>query len=181
MANNTANVSTGKPKTTGAIFVAPKGTELPTDASSELNVAFKCLGYISEDGLTNSMPRTNESVKDWGGNTVEDIQTEVEDKFKYKMLESLNEQVLKEVFGDSNVTVSGTKISIKKNAKELEEHAYIVEMILKGNKAKRIVIPSGKIVEIEDVTYVKNAATGYGVTISCHPDTDGNTHYEYIE
>ena len=97
------------------------------------------------------------------------------------MLESLNEQVLKEVFGDSNVTVSGTKISIKKNAKELEEHAYIVEMILKGNKAKRIVIPSGKIVEIQDVSYVKNNAVGYGVSISCHPNTDGDTHYEYIE
>lgn len=37
------NVSAGKPKVGGAIFRAPTGTELPTDATTQLNDAFKGL------------------------------------------------------------------------------------------------------------------------------------------
>ena len=47
------NVSAGKPKIGGAVWVAPVGTELPTDTAGSLNAAFKDLGYCSDDGVTN--------------------------------------------------------------------------------------------------------------------------------
>ena len=50
--NNSANVTAGTPKVGGAFFHAPLGTDLPTDARTPLDAAFKNLGYISEDGLT---------------------------------------------------------------------------------------------------------------------------------
>ena len=45
------NVSAGKPKIGGAVFVAPIGTELPKDVTTQLNAAFKGLGYCSDDGI----------------------------------------------------------------------------------------------------------------------------------
>ena len=48
--NNQANVSAGKGVKGGYIFSAPVGTTLPTDIDTELDEAFKCLGFISEDG-----------------------------------------------------------------------------------------------------------------------------------
>ena len=44
------NVTTGKPKVGGAVFRAPVGTELPTDPETELNEAFKPLGYCKQPG-----------------------------------------------------------------------------------------------------------------------------------
>ena len=59
--NNTANVAAGKPKINGAIFVAPVGATLPTDASTVLDAAFKNLGFISDDGVTLGTSRSVES------------------------------------------------------------------------------------------------------------------------
>ena len=59
-----------KPKTTGAIWVAPVGSTLPTDATTALDAAFKCLGYASEDGVTNANSPDTDTVKAWGGDTV---------------------------------------------------------------------------------------------------------------
>ncbi|HEL0620029.1 TPA: phage tail protein, partial [Streptococcus equi subsp. zooepidemicus] len=175
------NVTSAKPKTGGAIYSAPLGTELPKNATDNLNGKFKNLGYVSEDGVTNEDTRSSENIKAWGGDIVGAVQTEKEDKFKYKLIESLNVEVLKEVYGSTNVTGDLDKgIHIKSNSTELEAHALIVDMIMNGGILKRIVLPNAKVDEVGEIKYVDGEVVGYETTLKCFPDENGDTHHEYI-
>src|SRR5690625_963532 len=180
--SNAENVSTAKPKIGGAVYSAPLGTTLPTDALTELDAAFKSLGYISEDGLTNANSPESGTIQAWVGDIVASVQTGKEDTFSYTLIEAMNVDVLKEVYGRYNVSGTlETGITIKANAKELEEHCLVIDMILKGGILKRVTIPSGKVSEIGEISYAHAEAMGYETINQAIPDSEGNTHYEYIQ
>lgn len=178
-----SNVSTGKPRVSGAIYRAAKGTALPTDAKTALASTYKELGYVSEDGVTNSNELDSENIKAWGGQVVLVTVTEKTDSFTFSLIESLNLDVLKAVYGDGNVTQasSGGMISVTVNANEVAEAVYIIDVAMANNMLKRIVIPAGKLGELGDVVYKDDEPVAYEVTINCMPDASGNNHYEYIE
>lgn len=179
---NVNNISVGKPNINGAVYRAPLGTTLPTSAEATLAAAFKGMGYISADGLTNTNNASTSNIKAWGGDTVLISQTDKTDTFQFTLLESLNTDVLGAIFGTNNV--SGTLesgITVDVNVEQQAEACWVIDMVLKGNIAKRIVIPDAAISALADVVYKDDTAIGFGVTISALPDSDGNTHYEYIK
>lgn len=182
MANNNANlVTAGKPKVGGAVFRAPLGTTLPTDAISDLGSAWENLGYISDSGVVNSNSPSNTSIKAWGGDTVLDIQTEKPDTWKMTFIEHTNKVVLKFIYGDGNVTGDiDTGLTVTANSNELSTQSMVIDMLLKNGTAKRVVLPNCKITSVSDVNYTDSDAVGYEVAISAYPDSQGNTHYEYI-
>ena len=176
-----AYVTAGKPATGGALHVGATTATLPTSTSATLT-GFTSLGYISDDGLTNSNTPESEEIKAWGGDTVLSVQTSKEDTFTCTLIDALDVNVLKEVYGSSNVSGTlATGITINANASELPTRAWVVDMILRDNTAKRIVIPNGKISDVGEISYQDNSAVGYEITITAMPDASGNTHYEYIK
>lgn len=183
MANNTAtNVTYGKPKVSGSVYRASTSAALPTSAETELSsTVWTALGYISDDGVTNDGSISTEEVRAWGGDVVLDAQTEKTDKFTMTFIETLNPEVLKVIHGSDNV--SGTLltgITVNANGDEKEEYAYVIDMIMRGNVLKRIVIPDAKVTEIGEVSYTDAGPVGYEVTLTAYADDDGQTHYEYI-
>lgn len=182
MANTSTNVSTGKPSPAGGVWVAPLGTTLPTDATTALGSAFTCLGYVSEDGLENANEMDVSDIKAWGGNIVYRSLTELTDNFSLALIESENIDVLKNVYGDANVTADlDGNISIDIKAEDPQEKVWVFELTLRGGRNKRIVIPDGAVTSREAITYNDSDAIAYGITVSAYPDASNVTHKEYIE
>lgn len=182
MANNATNVSFGKPKVGGAIFNAPLGTTLPTSADATLDNAYKCLGYASEDGLTNNNNSSSSKIRAWGGDNVLVAESKKEDTWGTTLIEVMNVDVLKAVYGADNV--SGTLadgIVVKANSKPKTASVWVFDIALSGGAMKRVVLPNGMISELSEITYDDSDAVGYGITIDALPGSDGDTHKEYIK
>ena len=178
---NASNVSFGKPKATGGIYYAPAGTTVPTDATTPLNEAFKNLGYISEDGLVNSVSTDTENITAWGGDTVASAQTGFEETFQYNLLET-SVDALKHYYGDSKVNVDEQgNITVTQSGEELPEMVVVAEMVLTGGRVKRVVIPKAKIADRSgDITYTDGDAITLPVTLTALPFRGRDTHIEYI-
>lgn len=179
--NDSDNVSFGKPKSTGAVYVAPYGTTLPTTAWSTLNAAFKGLGYVSEDGVVNGVEADTENVNAWGGDLVLVGQTTFTEMFTFNAIET-NAEVLKQYYGSSNVTVEGNgSITVSQKNEMLPHVSVVIEMVLTGGRIKRIVIPNAQIADRSgEITYVDGEAVMYPMQFVAYPDENGQTHVEYI-
>ena len=181
MANTVTNVTTGKPAVTGGIWVAPLGSTLPTDASTALDAAFVCLGYASEDGVTNSNSPDTDTIKAWGGDTVLTPVNGKDDTWTFTLIEALNADVLKFIYGSANVTGTlSTGLKVEVNNEDTDDVALVIEMVLRGGALKRVVLPVCHVTEVGEITYADGDAVGYETTVTAQPDGSGNTHYEYI-
>ena len=182
MSNTATNVTAGKPKVGGAIYRAPIGTTLPTDATTALGNAFICLGYVSEDGLSNDNSPESEDIRAWGGDKVLTVVSNKDDTFGFTLIEAMNVDVLKTIYGEDNVSGDlTTGVTVQANSKDLDEYVWAIDMVLRGGVLKRIVIPDGKVSEVGTINYTDGDAVGYETTLATSPDASGNTHYEYLQ
>lgn len=179
--NDADNVSFGKPKATGAVFVAPIGTTLPTNAHMSLNAAFKGLGYVSEDGLVNSVEADTEEVNAWGGDLVLVGQTTFKETFTVNLIET-NSEALKVYYGADNVVVEGNgSITVTQSNEMLPNVSVVFDLVLTGGRIKRIVLPNAQIADRSgEITYVDGEAIAYPAMFVAYPDENGDTHKEYI-
>lgn len=170
MSNTATNVTAGKPKVGGAIYRAPIGTTLPTDATTALGNAFICLGYVSEDGLSNDNSPESEDIRAWGGDKVLTVVSNKDDTFGFALIEAMNVDVLKTIYGEDNVSGDlTTGVTVQANSKDLDEYVWAIDMVFRGGVLKRIVIPDGKVSKVGTINYTDGDAVGYETTLATSP------------
>lgn len=179
MANTASNVTTGKPKSTGGVWVAASGTTLPTDATTALSSTYACLGYISEDGLTMSTDMESDSIIAWGGDTVLTAQTGKTYTFTFTPIEVMNKEVWAAQFGSGNVSENSGKLTITGDTDEVKACVFVFEIAMSDGGYMRIVVPSGKLSSLGDFSFNNSDPVGAEMEITALPSS-GTSFTVYI-
>lgn len=188
---SSANVTFSKPgasvNKSGYIWVAPLGTTIPTDATTELGEAFVGLGYLSEDGLTEPASLTaGDDIVAAGGDTVAQADPTFSKTWTGTCIEALNEDLLRVAYGSTNVKVDhptttkdGT-IIVKEQAGDLEHHVIVIDEILKGGRKRRNVMADATFLITGDISHVHTALVNFEFTINAYPTASQPAQTQYI-
>lgn len=179
--NNSALVGVGA---AGKVYVAPKGTALPTSAVGDLPGAYLNFGYVSEDGVTFADDDSTETLKSWFGpaSMTKQILTEHKETCEFTPIE-INEVVLKQLYGPNNVTVSTaggyTEIVALHKGVTMPEVVVVVDAIPGDGMLSRYVMPVAQLTERGDISLTGTEIQGRSMTYTGNADNSGVTCYEY--
>jgi hypothetical protein len=177
-----SNVAVGKPNLAvcGGVLYGKVGAPAITDATTQIPEDYVSAGYVSDEGVSETSDRSTEEIHVWGGRKVRTVQTEYGVTLSFGLIESVNADVLKFVFGDDNVVADGKNITVKRNEKVLPHISLVVDM-LDGDNARRLYAANAQITEVDEITYADGEAITYTVTVSCDPDDNGDSLSEFIQ
>lgn len=140
--NDSTNVSFGKFKVGGYAYAAPFGTALPTDSESELDPAFQLIGYLSEDGITNTTDTDTAEVKDANGTTVMKVVSSYAESYQFVLIEFLRKAAAQMRYGNDAVTGKDKSMVIKHQMPDDTPVSLVFEIVATGNVKDRAVIGS---------------------------------------
>lgn len=151
----------------GAIYIAPAGTALPTGVDSVLDPAYKELGYISSDGVTETRDRSTSNIVAWqNADVVRAVITEASMNYQFIAIETKKDVI--EFYYQGSVDEDGG-IEIKPGA--TTGRKVIVVDYIDGTKKRRAVAPQGELLEVGDQTLTSSGdAVGYDMTVRAYPD-----------
>jgi hypothetical protein len=160
---------------TGALRVAALGTVSPTGMEA-WPAGWEDLGYISDDGITESRDENNESFIPWQETTP--IRVEITSSvitFSATLWES-NFQTIslfyRKAAGDMTTDVNGVVSFTEEGKPARDLRAFGIDVI-DGVYARRIILPYAEVTERGDTVYQSSSLIGYQVTITAYPGTDG--------
>lgn len=178
--NDSTMVSLGKFKVGGYAYWAPSGTELPPDSSTPLAETFKLLGYLSEDGLTNTTDTDATEIKDANGTTVMKVITSYAESYQFALLEVLRVEAAKMRYNSDAVTGTDKSMTIKHQMPSDEDFMLVFEIAMSGDVKDRLVIGNCTRAEFGDRQVHAGDAQVYDVTVSANDMGNGVTAIEYI-
>ena len=174
-----SKVGIGSAPVTGAIFVAPNGTTLPTNATTTLPNTFVLLGFTSDAGLTISESSNSTDLRAWEGRTiVASIITEYTEQISFTPIQC-NSEVAKLIWGDSNVELgTGGSIHAKHHGKTLDPVVVAIKTTPRTGIVKRYT-GTFQLVERGEHTMNGTQVEGRQLTFTAIADSSGYTMHEY--
>lgn len=179
MATNADNVLVAL---TGAALIAPLATTMPTDTTTAWNAAFVDLGYLSEDGVTETPEDETTDILAWqNGDTVRSLITRSAIRFSFTMIETtagglqLYHGGVVDGWHASGIGPASIELAGTPDAR----FAMGIDVV-DGDNDVRITIPNASIVERGEITYLNNDAIGYPVTIAANPGVGGVRAIKYF-
>lgn len=137
-----SNITMGRPTPGGAIYWAPAGTALPTNASTPISTVSKdyvSLGYVTEDGLKAAVKESVDDIVEWGGTIVGSNSKSYKKTYEFALLETSRLAALQFRYGASNVTVDATgAIVVADDAQPLTAGVLVVDTLQTNGGASRI-------------------------------------------
>jgi hypothetical protein len=163
---------------TGALRTAPLGTTLPVGLTA-YTTPFVNLGYISDDGITESQSEDRQEFTPW--QSASPIRTEVTKgvtTFHATLWESNWDTIsLYYRVGLADATV-GTGpdagvVTIDQKGKPKQDLRVFAVDVVDGVYARRMLVPMGEVTERGDIVYKSDTLIGYEVTITAYEGPDG--------
>ena len=158
---------------TGSVSFDPTGAAAaPTGTASALT-GLTDLGYVSEDGVTLTMPGAGDTtaIKAWqNGATVRTIRTAPEDEptLGFTLIETKLETI-EAAFGVT-VTQTATEGSFVINTNAAREPGALVFDVVDGNELIRVYAPKATVTELGEITFANSDAIGYELTVTLEFD-----------
>jgi len=149
----------------GIVSTGVSGTAVaPTSAVSALGVGWTDLGYVSEDGVTESTSTASDKIKAWQKlKVVRTTVTEGTISWKFVLIQTNADTVGLYYNGvvavDGSITIDPTK--------ERPVLAFALD-IIDGTDVVRAYAPEAQITEVGDQVYQNGTPIGYEVTIEAN-------------
>ena len=153
----------------GEVLVGATTAAAPTGTATA-TTGFTGLGYVSEDGVTETRDRSSDDIKAWqGGATVRTVVTEANLTYSFRLLETKKETV--ELYYGTTVTAAATEGNFTIVPSNTGGRKSFILDVVDGTELLRVYIPQGEVTEVGEITYSNGEPIGYEVTVTAYADT----------
>lgn len=179
--NNTKNAGYAKFKTGAYFFIAPYGTALPTDNTTELNEAFENMGFMGDNGFTFGNSSSTSNGLDANGDSIATSAGEVQ-KTMNCIFRELKAAGLKVVYGKNNVTDENGVLTVHDKGPNSDVYSAVLEILLADGRKDRKVVPQCVPNQLGDETVAYTELVGKDMTFAVLLDpTLGDYYVDYID
>lgn len=178
MTLNSANVRVG---VTGELYAAVTGTTRPANSTEALNAAYVGMGYVSEEGVTETLDESVTRIVAWqGGAVVRSTTEEATATLQLTLIET--KAAVLELFhrGSAVTDLGGGQFKIDVKVPTEDRQQFVLD-VLDGTKHIRFDIADGEVTERGEIVYANGEPIGYPVTITCYPNSSNVLYTKFSD